>query len=137
MFYMNSIKELNLEKCVITLYDNRIVKIRFKDGVNFELNDAIEANQAMFDLAEGKPYLSLVDSIDVRGEISNDALNHFAKHPLTRGVRTAEAIVINSLHNRILANFYVKFTKSHNPVKIFSKMDAAINWLLDTYNMKH
>ncbi|MGE3652523.1 MAG: hypothetical protein AB7G22_00250 [Flavobacteriales bacterium] len=131
------IKELNLGKCVITLYDNHIVKIRFKDGVNFELNDAIEANQAMFDLAEGKPYLSLVDSIDVRGEISNDALNHFAKHPLTRGVRTAEAIVINSLHNRILANFYVKFTKSHNPVKIFSKMDAAINWLLDTYNMKH
>ena len=128
---MNFITEVDLEKCVITLYDNRIVKIRFKDGIAFELHDAIEANQTMFNLAKGNTFLSLVDSINVRGEISNEALNHFAKHPLTKGVRVAEAIVIDSLHNRILANFYVKFTKSHNPVKIFSKMDSAIKWLLE------
>lgn len=130
---MNFIREIDHNKCVITLYDNSIVKIRFKDGVKFELEDAVEANQTMFDLAKGKPFLSLVDSVDVRGEISNEALEHFAKHPLTKGIRRAEAIVINSLHNRILANFYLKFSKSHNPVKVFSRMEPAVKWLLESY----
>jgi len=133
---MNVIKEVNHKHCVITSYDNAIVKIRFKEDADFKLEDAIEANQTMFNLAEGNPFLSLVDSIDVRGQISNEALNHFANHSLTKGVRVAEAIVINSLHNRILANFYLKFSKSHNPVKVFSKMEPAIVWLLDEYKRK-
>jgi hypothetical protein len=87
----------------------------------------------MFDLVEGKPFLSLVDTINVRGQISKDAMEHFAKDPLTKGVRVAEAIVVNSLHNRILANFYLKFTKSHNPVRVFNNMDKAIIWLIETY----
>jgi hypothetical protein len=134
---MNFIKEINLEKSVISLFDNRIVKIRFKDGVDFVLEDAIIANQTMYDLAEGNPFLSLVDTINVRGQISKDAMEHFAKDTLTKGVRFAEAIVVDSLHNRILANFYLKFTKSHNPVKVFNKMDKAIEWLLDIYDKNH
>lgn len=130
---MDFIKEINLEKSVITLYNNRIVKIRFKDGVDFVLDDAKLANQAMYDLAEGKPFLSLVDTINVRSQISKEAMEHFAKDPLTKGVRIAEAIFVDSLHNRILANFYLKFVKSHNPVKVFSNMDKAIAWLLDVY----
>lgn len=130
---MNFINEIDLEKSVISLFDNKIVKIRFKDGVDFILQDAIIANQTMFDLAEGLPFLSLVDTINVRGQISKEAMEHFAKDPLTKGVRVAEAIVVDSLHNRILANFYLKFTKSHNPVRVFNNMDKAINWLLETY----
>lgn len=130
---MNFIKEIDLEKSVISLFDNKIVKIRFKDGVDFILEDAIIANQTMFDLAGGLPFLSLVDTIDVRGQISKKAMEHFAKDALTKGVRVAEAIVVDSLHNRILANFYLKFTKSHNPVRVFNSMDKAINWLLETY----
>ncbi|MBV6485232.1 MAG: hypothetical protein KFKLKKLM_01793 [Flavobacteriales bacterium] len=97
---MNFIKEIELEKSVISLFDNRIVKIRFKDGVDFVLEDAVIANQTMYDLAEGKSYLSLVDSINVRGQISKAAMEHFAKDSLTKGVRVAEAIVVDSLHNR-------------------------------------
>jgi hypothetical protein len=134
---MNFIKEIDLEKSVISLFDNRIIKIRFKDGVDFVLEDAIIANQTMYDLAEGNPFLSLVDTINVRGQISKDAMEHFAKDTLTKGIRVAEAIVVDSLHNRILANFYLKFTKSHNPVKVFNKMDKAIEWLLDIYAKNH
>lgn len=130
---MNFIKEIDLEKSVISLFDNKIVKIRFKDGADFILEDAIIANQTMFDLAEGKPFLSLVDTINVRGQISKEAMEHFARDPLTKGVRVAEGIVVDSLHNRILANFYLKFTKSHNPVRVFNNMDKAISWLLETY----
>lgn len=134
---MDFVKEIEHDKCVITLYNNCIVKIRFKDCISFELEDAIEANQTMFNIADGTPYLSLVDSINIRSEISNEAMLHFAKHPLTKGVRVAEAIIINSLHNRILANFYAKFTKSHNPVKVFSKMDNGIKWLLEVYKKEN
>lgn len=130
---MDFVKEIEHSKCTITLFSNRIVKIRFKDKVDFELEDAIEANQTMYDFAEGKPFLSLVDTINIRSQMSNDAMNHFAKDPLTKGVRIAEAIVVNSLHNRILANFYLKFIKSHNPVKVFNNMDKAIAWLLEVY----
>ena len=123
---------------MITLFDNRIVKIRFKDDVDFVLEDAIEANQTMIDLADGKPYLSLVDTLSIRSQMSNDAMNHFATDELTKGIRIAEAIVVNSLHNKILANFYLKFTKSHNPVKVFNfiDMDKSIEWLLEIYQKK-
>ena len=134
---MNFIKEIDLEKSVISLFDNRIVKIRFKDGADFHVGDAIIANQTMYDLAEGNSFLSLVDTINVRGQMSKDAMEHFAKDPLTKGVRVAEAIVVDSLHNRILANFYFKFTKSHNPVKVFNDMEKAIEWLLDIYAKNH
>ncbi|OFY92897.1 MAG: hypothetical protein A3K10_15940 [Bacteroidetes bacterium RIFCSPLOWO2_12_FULL_31_6] len=134
---MNFIKEIDLEKSVITLYDNRIVKIKFKDGVDFQLDDAIIANQTMFDIVDGNHFLSLVDTLNVRGQISNDAMKHFAKDPLTKGVRIAEAIVVDSLHNRILANFYLKFVKSHNPVKVFNNMDKAIVWLLEMYQKNY
>ena len=130
---MNFVKEIDLEKSVITLYDNRIVKIRFKDMVDFNIEDAIEANRTMYDFADGNPFLSLVDTINVRSQMSSQAMDHFAKDPLTKGVRIAEAIVVDSLHNRILANFYIKFVKSHNPVKVFNNMDKAIAWLLEMY----
>ncbi len=130
---MNVIKEIDLDKSVITLYDNWIIKIKFKNGVDFTIKDAIIANQTIVDIADKHCFLSLVDSTQVRSNISKDALDHFAKHPITKGLRLAEAIIIDSLHNRILANFYLKFTKSHNPVKVFNNEDfeTAINWLLE------
>lgn len=133
---MNFIKEIEHTKCVVTLFDNRIIKIRFKNNVDFDLIDAKEANQTMFDLAEGKPFLSLVDTINVRSQMTKEAMHHFAHDELTKGVRIAEAIIVDSLHNRILANFYLKYIKSHNPVKVFNNMDKAIEWLLETYAKK-
>lgn len=130
---MNQIKEIELEKSVITLYDNRIVKIRFLTNISFELEDAVIANQTMHDLAEGKPFLSLVDTFNVRSQISKAAMDHFAKDPLTKGVRLAEALVINSLHNRILASFYAKLTGSHSKTKVFAEFAPAIDWLLKIY----
>lgn len=39
------------------------------------------------------------------------------------------AIVVNSMAIRIGANFYIRFNKPVRPVKIFNKVESALEWL--------
>ena len=41
----------------------------------------------------------------------------------------ADAFIINSLAQKILANFYVKINKPERPTKFFDKEDEALEWL--------
>jgi len=42
----------------------------------------------------------------------------------------AEALLIKSLAQRIMANFFIKFGKHHHPSKVFTREEVAIKWLL-------
>lgn len=43
---------------------------------------------------------------------------------------TAEAIVVNSLAQRIISNFYISFkSKADYPIKMFNSKDEALKWL--------
>jgi hypothetical protein len=41
----------------------------------------------------------------------------------------ADAFVIKSMAQKILANFYIKINKPERPTKFFNNKDEAINWL--------
>ena len=41
----------------------------------------------------------------------------------------ADALVINSLAHKILANFYMKMNKPVKPTKIFTSQKKAVDWL--------
>jgi len=58
-----------------------------------------------------------------------DARAYFATNQQITGIRKGQAIVFNNLHTRLLVNFYVKFNKPVNPVKIFSDFNKAEKWV--------
>jgi len=129
---MNS--EIKMKKSIVKRLDDRIIEIDYISDNNFELEDAIEANNAYFKLSEGKPFVSLIDVRGKVGNITNEARKHYANDEKTKIIRLAEGIVINSLAARIVAKFYIRIDKPNNPVKIFSNRDEAIKWLHQIYD---
>lgn len=57
---------------------------------------------------------------DLLNTISKNSNNPFSK---------ADAFVIKSMAQKILANFYIKINKPERPTKFFNNKDEAINWL--------
>lgn len=91
----------------------------------FDLEEAKLQHKRALELAKGKPYLSLVDTLGATVMPSKAAENYIQSVK----DRIAEAIVIESLAFRIIAKFYMKKSK-HNPTKIFKDREGAIEWLL-------
>ena len=125
--------KIELTKASLYKIDEKTLCLIYKSDVNFKLKDAIETNNAIFKMANGKPYTVLVDGRGVYGNITNEARNHFVIDPKTKDIRLAEALLIDNLPARIFANFYIKVNKPNNPVKIFSKKQKAVEWLNEIY----
>lgn len=132
---MNYIKTIELTKVFIHLQEKGLVILKFKDNIVLEKEDAKEVDQVIFDkLVKGKPFVVIVDARDVNSSISHEAREFFSKDELVLEIRKAHALVVNNLHTKILANFYIKFHKPINPIKIFSDFDEAYDWVKEINN---
>jgi hypothetical protein len=122
------LQTIELEKGFIELLEGNIILLKFKEDGVFELRDAIETNKAIYSIVKGKPFLSLVD-VRVYGSISAGAREFFAKDTLTKEIKIAEAIVVNTLSARLYAKFYIRLSRAANPVRIFGDISDAKLWL--------
>ncbi len=75
-----------------------------------------------------KKALVLVDATESMHELTPEAKVFIANHP----IKIAEAILVKELHQRIIATFYLKLSKSlgNHPTKVFSNVNDAKKWLL-------
>lgn len=126
--------EIKMNKATVRRIDDKIIEIDYLSESEFELEDAIKANNAYFKLSKGKPYVSLIDVRGKFGNISHEARQHYATDEKTKHIRLAEAIVIDQLAHRIVARFYLKTNKPNNPVKIFKQRGEAVKWLHQMYD---
>ncbi len=122
-------KEIELEKAFLYLVGDNLTILKFKDNVSFKLEDAVEVNEITFNWIKGKSFTTLVDATNIRSDISEEAKDFFSNDKKITDLQKAQALVLNSLHNRIIATFYMKFQKPSMPVKIFSDIDKALDWL--------
>lgn len=90
----------------------------------FDLAEAKNQFEAAQLLSNNKPYKLLIDTREAFVTPDKEAENFITQTQL----RKAEALIITSLHYRILAKFYVK--RLTNPAKVFRKEEEAIEWLL-------
>ncbi len=120
-------------KTTVRRLDDMIIENCYKSGVRFELKDAIEANDAYVKLANGKPFVSLIDGTGIKGEITNEARQYFAQDKRTKYLRLAEALVVENAFHRTLAKLYILYNRPLNPIRIFSKREEAIKWLHTVY----
>ena len=122
-------KHIELEKAHLYLIEEGFTLLVFKDNVSFELEDAIEVDDLTYELVEGNAFVTLVDGRNIRSNISHEAREYFANDEKITSIRKGQSIVVNNLHTKLLANFYMKFHKPANPVKIFSDYDKAERWV--------
>lgn len=115
----------------VFFYTNQIVCYEFYDDIFIEIEDVKELAQATEELTGGIiPVLNL-SITGQRNNISTEAFSFNVHKELNIKQKTlAEAVVIDNLATRIMANFYYKVVKKDHVVKVFDKKKEAINWLL-------
>lgn len=124
-------KELNIDCAEICLNETGIIVLKYKPDYMVELKDVKEVEQTFLQLASDGNIYCLMDTsgrfhdftIEAQRFLSNEA--SIVRDNKIKG----SAVVINSLPNRILANFFSKIFKPNFPMKIFSNQEEGIEWL--------
>ena len=112
-------------------FENRgnYIYIRYKDFSRIDLAAAKIHAEIIIELCDGKRYPFILDGLNVQASFSHDAREFISKYEPVTKIRSAQAIVVNNTTTRLLANYYYKFHKPKNPIKIFSKFEDAEKWV--------
>jgi hypothetical protein len=97
------------------------------EGAHVDLKEVDENLHAILKLAEEVRYAVLVDA-RATCTITPEAME-YSKRPESYRLLIAQAIVVDSLPNRLIANFIIKFHKPAAPTKLFSNNKDGIAWL--------
>ena len=109
----------------VALLPKDIVHIHFKPSICIEVED-IKATFAIYqELAVYQDFKILVE-FPMYTTITTEAREYGAASDLKA---IAEAFVIETLAQRILARFYKVFHKKNHPLKIFMDKNEALGWL--------
>ncbi|MBS1650775.1 MAG: hypothetical protein JSU07_02075 [Bacteroidetes bacterium] len=96
------------------------------NDISFNIDDMKQLTQLEKNISGAKkPVLVLCH---VNATTDNDLLKFLSKNE-NNPYSIADAFVITSLSQKILANFYLKFLKPERPTKFFVNKNDAINWL--------
>ena len=118
-----------LECATLWKLDESILLIRFIDGFNLNLEDAIAVRDASFELSEGKKFLTLIDARNIGGSLGKRASEYFAQNEELSARRMAQAIVVNTLALKLIVRFYMKINKPRREAQTFDNVEEALVWL--------
>lgn len=120
-----------------TIYDkvefkdlgNGIIENIIKENVAVEYDDVLKIKQVNQSLAKGKKYALLVSS-EPFATITKEARELSASKEFAN-TTLAKAILIESLGQRLVVNFYLSINKPKIETKMFSiqEKEIAIEWL--------
>lgn len=121
------IKQIDHPLFNVQLRSDGIVQVNINDEAYFTLNDSKEYVIAVDQLTNGIPHLIL----KIPGEHASvdSESRSFMATPEAMRCSIADAIVVKSMAQRIIGNFYIKFDKPDKPVRLFNNIEEAEKWL--------
>jgi len=130
---MNNVIELRT--CSIFLDKNGfcVVDVKSLDCDIVTQKDANEVCDAVFEVCSQKRTPLVFDMIDFKGQMEPGVRAIFRHNEKLAKIKHTTAVIINSLGNRILVNFYIKFNKPETTLKMFSSKGSAVDWLSKTF----
>lgn len=106
-----------------------IVWFKFKNGAEITIEDSYDYINIINEIVDGKKRLFILDTRGVLVQTTNEHRAFMGQNSEALKWRIADAILVDVLPNRILANFYKnKFSDTH-PIKIFKLEADAKLWL--------
>ena len=113
------------EKSIACLVDEEIYYAHFSSNEWLEGSDFEDSFDAYHNLTKGKPFKVIVE-FGAHVQISSEARLVAQENKVPA---IAEALIINSLGQRILANFYMKIKHQQRPTKVFKNFQDAKTWI--------
>ena len=119
---MNVIKNKN---SVAQVFDDGIFYIEYLHDTYSTLDDFKEGNDSFQTLRQGKKMKILFEMAPLASlDLEVDEYNEFINLSII-----AQAIVVNSLAQRLMFSFYLELGNQKYPIKIFSNKNLALKWL--------
>ena len=128
MIETTHIKSIETLKFNISLIEEDLIRIDVKPNVNVNKEDLDDNFKHYSNFLENKPALFLI----VFGNnvtATEEARTELASYERDE-IKIAEAAVIPSKITQIVAQLFMTFHKPQHPLRIFSKEEEAISWLL-------
>ncbi len=119
-------KKITFRNFEVEINDFGFYKVTVNESEEFTVDDLKKLVNAQSELGGEKlPVLVLCaehasTNSELLTTISKNKNNPYSK---------ADAFVIKSMAQRILANFYIKINKPERPTKFFNDKDEAVNWI--------
>lgn len=113
------------EKFAIFLRNDNILQVQIADGIECDDDDMKHIINNIAKICDGKKYplIAFYGSLDT---FTSEGMELIAKHPYS----LADALVTREhWAMELIAKFYLKRYQPVRPTKVFSKEEAAVNWL--------
>jgi hypothetical protein len=121
------LESVTLEKATIDRLKGDLIKIRFRENIDVELEDIKKLQEPKTRLTGGRPYYQLVVSPRF-ASVSKEAREFSASPEANKGV-LAKAVVTKSLGMRLVVNFFISINKPPVPHRAFTKEEDALAWI--------
>lgn len=113
----------------IEMLDDQIVEVRYKDAVNVNFDDMRELLDELYRVTANRRLKRLIvisknSSLDLKARLLLQEENKDRKDKII-----AEAVLVNSLAQKMTTNFYLKFIKDIYPSRFFTDYQKALEWL--------
>lgn len=122
----------HFEYASIVVRKDNIVQVDSGDNTFYTMQETLEVHNKINELSGCRPMLIL----HLPGKFANvddDTRKFLASEHGLRFV-IAQAFVLHSMAQRMVANFFMKMNKPKKPTKFFDKKEDAEEWLL-SFNM--
>ncbi len=124
---VKTIKEFSDRLCQIKLRSDYILQVNTTKDVEYGTSEAAQVIKNMLDFADNKQFYVLIVSGDY-ANVTYESIKLLSS-PIAMSYSLAKAYVINSLPQKLMANFYLKTLKTNKPVKFFRNQTDAEQWL--------
>jgi hypothetical protein len=121
--------EIELDSANISLDKERVLLIKFKSGADVDIEETKKIMSLSSGIIDEKRFYVLVDARDIFVSIDHKSRKYMAEHEVNK-YNIAQAMVVNNMPVRLIANFYLKFYKHSYPMKVFRSIDKARTWLM-------
>ena len=113
----------------IYMDENGIVWFKFKKNAKITLEHGYEYVEIIEKLCAGIPRTFILDTRNTSATVSSENRKFMGSDKNALKWRKADAILVNSLIVRTLANYYIKVDTRAHHVKLFTDEKDAIEWL--------
>ncbi|HEV7230099.1 MAG TPA: hypothetical protein VGO45_02155 [Bacteroidia bacterium] len=120
-------EEVYTKTAAYSFLEEGLLVCRMLENAEVNAEEVDENFELTMKLANGKRYVVLVDA-RTTVHMSKEGMER-ANRPETYKYLIAQAIVVDSLPNRLVGNFIIKFHKPTSPTRLFSTMESATIWL--------
>lgn len=126
-------KTILLKTAELKYEGNGILIIKLLEDAEIDLAASKEMQRASLEITEGKKFVALIDARN-RVIVTKEA-REWGSTPEAQVNLLAQAILTNSLANRIIGNFIIRFHKPVAKTKLFTEEKEAMKWLRQEFSL--